>query len=184
MSNITISINLLNPLPNVIIEWESFLEEVFTILLFVTGASTNYSIPIPCQTNYEQLKTTLQRVKKSHCPGSGYGVPRWKCPSAPEWSVKIWLICIFHFVYIRWYCRCRYGLNPGSSRCSHGVTRPYTVSLLSVKDVPRGRPVLVPVHVPVLPGMTTVLPGDGVATVLLGLLGLHSVLFMFPIKAV
>ena len=59
MSNITISINLLNTLPNVI-ELEWFLD-VFTILLFVTGASTNYSIPIPCQTNYEQFKTTASK---------------------------------------------------------------------------------------------------------------------------
>ena len=66
--------------------------------------------------------------------------------------------------------RCRHGLNPGSTRCNHGVRRPYTVSPRSVKDVPRCRPVLVPV----LPGMTTVLPGvptvlPGVATVLFGL---------------
>ena len=40
---------------------------------------------------------------------------------------------------------CYHGLNPGSSRCSHGVTRPYTVSPRSVKDMPRCRPGLVPV---------------------------------------
>ena len=55
MSNITISINLLNTLPSVI-EWEWFLEEVFTILLFVTGASTNYSLPNKLRTieNYSE----------------------------------------------------------------------------------------------------------------------------------
>ena len=53
MYNITITINLLNTLPNVI-ELQWFLEEVVTIFFFVTGASTNYSIHMPCQTNYEQ----------------------------------------------------------------------------------------------------------------------------------
>ena len=157
MSNKTISINLLNTLPKVI-EWEWFLEEVFTILFFVTGASTNYSIPIPCQTNYEQLKTTAStKVPLSRFWPRCTPVKMSQCSGVIREDLAHLYISV---PYIR-YCRCRYGLNPGSSRCSHGVTRPYTVLLLSVKDVPQC-------------GMTTVLPG--VATVLLGLLGLHSVL--------
>ena len=63
MSTITTSINLLNTLSNVI-ELQWFLENDFTIVFFVTGANTKYSIPTPCQTNYEQLKTTAS--KKIH----------------------------------------------------------------------------------------------------------------------
>ena len=120
------------------------MEEVFTILLFVTGASTNYSIPIPCQTNYEQLKTTSSKK----IPLSRF----WPRCTPVEMSRSSGVIredlahLYISVTYIRWYCRCRYGLNPGSSRCSHGVTRPYTVSLLSVKDVPLCRVGLVPVH--------------------------------------
>ena len=120
------------------------MEEVFTILLFVTGANTNYTIPIPCQTNYEQLKITasnkipLSRFWPRCTPGK-----MSRCSGVIREDLAHLYISV---TYIRWYCRCRDGLNPGSSRCSHRVTRPYTVSLSSVKDVPRCRPGLVPVH--------------------------------------
>ena len=61
--------------------------------------------------------------------------------------MKVWLSCIFQsLIYIRWYCWCRHSLNPRSSRCSHHITRSYTVSPRSIKDVPRCRPGLMSVY--------------------------------------
>ena len=48
--------------------------------------------------------------------------------------------------YIRWYCRCRYGLNPGSSDEATVSLGPTWCHPGVVKDVPRCRPGLVPVY--------------------------------------
>jgi len=93
-------------------------------------------------------------------------VPRWKCHGAPEWSVKIWLMCIFQsHIYgrIAGVATVWTPDHPDVATVSHGLKRYHP-------GVSRMCHCVVPVwcrFITILHGMTTVHPG--VATVLLGL---------------